>query len=133
MTMYGLQDVYLAEGSINGDRFTHFLEEYLVPFLMLFNWSNPFSVVVMDNASIHHVESAVAAIERTEARIIFLPTYSPDLNPLEPVFGKVKTILKENDAIFQTCRSPKTFLTMAFDMITQEDCISYVRHCGYID
>ena len=62
MSVYGLQDVYLAEGTINGDRFVHFVKECLLPMLMPFNGINPFSVVIMDNASIHHVDSVVALI-----------------------------------------------------------------------
>ena len=99
---------------------------------MTFNEVNLFSVVIMDNASIHHVDNVTTAIQNTGARLIFLPPYPPDLNPLEPVFSKVKSILKENDAIFQACSRPKAFLTMAFGMITAEDCISYTRHCGYM-
>ena len=57
----------------------------------------------------------------------FHPT-SLRFESLEPVFSKVKSILKENDAIFQTCSRPKLFLTMAFGMITAED----TRHCGYM-
>ena len=72
-----------------------------------FNGINPLSVVIMDNASIHHVQSNVRLIESTGAKVLFLPPYSPDLNPLEPVFGKVKTILKENDCIFQTSSTPR--------------------------
>lgn len=131
MTVYGLFDVFLAEGSINGDRFAQFTETYLVPFLMPFNGTNPFSVVIMDNASIHHVSDVVALIQNVGARLVFLPPYSPDLNPLEPVFGKVKSILKENDIIFQACSSPKALLAMAFGMITAEDCTNYAKHCGY--
>ena len=92
----------------------------------------PFSTVIMDNVFIHHVDSALRVIRSAGAKVIFLPPHSPDLNPLEPVFGKVKTLLKENDAAFQASSSPKTLLTMAFEMITQEDCVSYARHCGYM-
>ena len=86
----------------------------------------------MDNASIHHVASVVRLIESTGAKLVFLPPYSPDLNPLEPVFGKVKQLLKENDSIFQVCSSPRAFLMMVFGMVTTEDCISFSRHCGYM-
>jgi len=90
MSVQGIHDVFLAEGSINGDRFEFFIRNYLLPVLMPFNGINPLSVVVMDNASIHHVESNVRLIESMGAKVIFLPPYSPDLNSLEPVFGKVK-------------------------------------------
>ena len=132
MTVYGLHDVYLAEGTIDGDRFTQFVEKCLLPSLMPFNGVNPFSVVIMDNASIHHVVGVAALIRNMGARLIYLPPYSPDLNPMEPVFSKVKAILKENDALIQACTSPKALLAMAFGMITTEDCISYSRHCAFV-
>ena len=132
MSIYGLHDVFLAEGTINGDRFAHFIEKCLSPLLMPFNAVNPYSVVIMDNASIHHVDSVVSLIRRSGACLIFVPPYSPDLNPLEPVFGQVKSILKENDKLLQACSSPKAFLAMAFGMITSEDCTNYCKHCGYM-
>ena len=85
----------------------------------------------MDNASIHHVESNVNLIESMGAKVIFLPPYSPDLNLLEPVFGKVKAILKENDSIFQATSTPRILLAMAFTMVTQEDCQNFSKYCGY--
>lgn len=132
MSIYGLYDVYLAEGTINGKRFTQFVENYLLNILMPFNGINPFSVVVMDNATIHHVESVISLIESVGARVVFLPPYSPDLNPLEPVFSKVKTILQANHQLLQVCTSPKALLAMAFGMITGEDCMNFSKHCGYL-
>ena len=83
----------------------------------------------MDNASIHHVDDAVDAIENTaQAKVIFLPPYSPDLMPLEEVFSKVKSILKANNKVFTM---PTALLTMAFGMVTSEDCNGYIHHSGY--
>ena len=114
MSVQGIHDVFLAEGSVNGERFEFFIWNYLLPVLMPFNGINPLSVVILDNASIHHIQSNVQLIESTGAKVLFLPPYSPDLNPLEPVFGKVKTILKENDPIFQTTSTPRLLLALAF-------------------
>lgn len=99
---------------------------------MPFNGINPRSIIVMDNASIHHVQNVMDLIEdQAQAKVIFLPPYSPDLNPVETVFCKVKNIMKANDALFQVCNSPRAF-AMAFGMVTTEDCISFISHCGYI-
>lgn len=99
---------------------------------MPFDGINPQSVVIMGNTSIHHVyTSNMQFIESAQARVFFLPPYSPDLNPLESVFGKVKTILKEHDSIFQTSDSPRVLIAMTFRMIAQEDCFNFTRHCGY--
>ena len=69
---------------------------------MRFNGSNPHSIVVMDNASIHHTQDVIDLNEsQAQAKVIFLPPYSTDLNPVEMVFSKVKSILKANDSLFQ--------------------------------
>ena len=80
--------IALTEGTINGHRFSHFLQEYLIPQLQPFNGSNPNSIVIIDNVSIHHVCTIVDLIENIEAEVIFLPPYSPHLNPLEIYLAK---------------------------------------------
>ena len=97
MSISGLYDLYLAEGTMSGDRLLHFINTFLLPVLIPYNGVNPHSIVIMDNASIHHVDEILQIIENAGAKVIFLPPYSLDLNPLEPVFGNVKVILKEND------------------------------------
>ena len=81
----------------------------------------------MDNASIHHVDEVTELIIQTGALLHFLPPYSPDLNPVEQVFSKVKAIMKENDQLFQVFSEPRVLLTMAFDMITDNDCKEYMQ------
>ena len=132
MSMDCVHDVFIAEGTVDGDRFQYFIRTSLLPIINPFNTVNPQSVVVMDNASIHHVEEAVNLIEGVGAKVLFLPPYSPDLNPCEPVFGKIKAILKENDQFLQVCSTPRVFLATAFSMITSEDCTSFVKHCGFL-
>ena len=81
-----MHDVYLAEGSINGERCTQFVESCLLPILNPFNGVNQHSVVIMDNTSIHHVDMVQDLLEGAGARLIFLPPYLPDLNPVEGVY-----------------------------------------------
>ena len=64
------------------------------------------------------------------AIIQFLPPYSPELNPIEHVFSKVKAFLKANDLTYLSTYSPTT--VVAFCTITHEDCLSYIKHCGYM-
>ena len=52
--------------------------------------------------------------------------------PLEEVFSKVKSIVKENGSLFQVCSIPRAFLAIAFSFVTSEDCVGYVRHSGYV-
>ena len=62
----------------------------------------------------------------SQAKLIFLPPYSPDLMPLEEVFHQVKSIIKANDGIFQVSLALKALLAMAFSMFTTQDCIATV-------
>ena len=132
MSLEGMQDVQLVEGTVDGDKFKEFVTSTLIPILNPFDGSNPHSVVVMDNCAIHHCDEIGSLIEAAQAKLIFLPPYSPDLMPLEESFSKVKNILKGNDELFQIFTSPRALLAMAFGMITPEDCYGYVRHSGYI-
>lgn len=73
----------------------------------------------MDNASIHHVQEVAELIEvKAGARLLFLPPYSPDLNPVEGVFSQVKSLMKENNNIFQVCTAPRAMIAMIFGQRT---------------
>ena len=111
ISMDGIHDVFIAEGTMNGERFTMFVRNVLLPHLNPFNGVNPRSVVIMDNASIHHVDQVVDLIERQAgAKLCFLPPYSPDLNPAEGVFSQIKSIMKQNDQLFQVCSASRALL-----------------------
>ena len=77
--MKGIEDVYIHEGSVDGDVFQ---KHPLASILMPYNGSNSHSVVVLDNASIHHLSTVEDMILGVGALIRFLPPYSPDLNPI---------------------------------------------------
>lgn len=128
----GIHDVYLAEGSVDGHRFARFVEEALLPMLNPFNNVNPHSVVIMDNASIHHVQEVTDLIEgQAGAKLCFLPPYSPDLNPVEGVFSQVKSLMKETRDLFEVTASPRAYLAMLFATVTAEDCKSQILCSGY--
>lgn len=134
MSLEGIHDVCLLEDSVNGDKFADFIKNNLLPILQPFNGVNPFSVVIMDNAAIHHVDSVTDLIEnQAGAHLLFLPPYSPDLNPIEEVFSQVKAIMKKNDTLFQVTTIPRVLLTLAFGMVTKEHCHSYIVSSGYIE
>ena len=101
MSITGIHDVYITEGTTDGVKFAHFIREYLLPLVLPYNGSNPCSIVIMDNAAIHRVHQNVGLIENVGAKLIFLPPFSPDFNPIEIVFSKVKHIMKENDKLFK--------------------------------
>ena len=99
MSLQRISDAYIFEGTVNGEKFEYFLRSCLVPLVQPFNWINPHSVIIMDNASIHHVQAVTDLVEnQMGARLLFLPPYSPDLNPAEEVFSKM------NEA--QSCNLP---------------------------
>ena len=88
----GMLDVYATAKNVNADTFCEYVECCLLPFLLPFNGTNPNSVVILDNASIYHVERVVRLIEDTGAMVLFLPPYSPDIMPIEECFSKVKKL-----------------------------------------
>lgn len=133
MSLDGIHDVYITEGTIIGDKFTDFIRNYLLPILLPFNYTNPRSVVIMDNASIHHVQQVQDLIEtQTGARLCYLPPYSPDLMPVEGLFSQAKQTIKENYKLFQTSTAPRMLLAMAFGMVSSDNCKGHISNCGYI-
>ena len=132
MSISGMEDIYVVEENVNGDIFEHFVATCLLPQLMPFNGVNTHSVVIMDNCSVHHLERITQMITSTGALLKFLPPYSPDLNPIELVFSKAKSFIKSNYMVIQSTINPRTIISMAFNTVTQDDCISYVRSSGYI-
>ena len=94
MSTRGVEDLEIHNGTINGDKFICFIERCIVPIIQPFDGLNSRSVLVMDNASIHHVGEVQQMISNCGAIIRFLPPYSPDLNPMEEVFAQVKSFLK---------------------------------------
>ena len=110
------------------------VERCLLPYLMPFNCTNPRSVVVMDNASIHHVDKVVALIEEVGAMVIYLPPYSPDVMPIEECFSKVKAYLRANDPLLHILDDSEIedAILSAFARVTPSDCYGWVKHCGYI-
>ena len=114
MTLSGVENAYISEGSVNGEVFGDFVRRSLLPILQPFNGINPCSVIIMDNASIHHLEEIEDMITGVGAIIRFLPPYSPDLNPCEEVFAKIKAFLGANDTVYAATISPRVMVSLAF-------------------
>ena len=128
MSLSGILDVSVSKGTTNGDTFYDFVQKYLLPQLQPFNGCNPHSVVVMDNCTIHHVHEVVKMIEEVGAIVQFLPPYSPDLNPIEEAFSKVKSELKSLERIMDIS-DIETIMLAAFASISQLDCQGWISHC----
>jgi hypothetical protein len=118
-------------GTYNGDKFVEFITGTLIPEMCQFDGSSPRSVLVMDNCAIHHVSPALQALTDAGIVTMFLPPYSPDLNPAEELFSFVKYYLKEHDEILQAVNDPKPIIKAAFDSVTVEDCLGWINHSGY--
>jgi transposase len=119
----GLTAPLVVDGAINGELFLGYVRQHLVPTLL------PGDIVVLDNLSAHKVAGVRAAIEAVKARIVYLPPYSPDLNPIELVFSKFKWLVRSAaertvDGLWRLCGQ-------LLDQFTATECQNYFRHCGY--
>lgn len=111
------------EGAVNGEVFRTYVEECLAPTL------RPGDVVVMDNLASHKVSGVREAIESRQATICYLPPYSPDLNPIEKMWAKVKSLIRREAA--RTTRTLLKAITKALRAVTNDECANYFRSCGY--
>lgn len=85
-----------------------------------------------DKAAIHHVHEVREMIENSGSILIYLPPYSPDYNPIEELFSKVKGWIRANDVVFQSSNEPELIIHEAFLQITQDDCYGYFKHGEYV-
>ena len=112
-----------VDGAINGPMFRAWVEQHLAPLL------KPGDIVVMDNLSSHKVAGIRTAIEAAGAELRYLPPYSPDLNPIELAFSKLKKLLRDGaartvDKLWELCGQ-------ILDQFTELECRNYFQHCGY--
>jgi transposase len=119
----GLVAPMVLDGAMNGDVFVAYAEQVLVPAL------RPGDVVVMDNLSSHKRVAAVRAIERAGCSVVYLPPYSPDFNPIELAFAKVKARLRA--AELRTIDRIEAFFGRVHDEFPPGECRNYLRHAGY--
>lgn len=120
----GMIAPYVLDGAVNAELFTAYIEQVLVPTLRTKD------IVIMDNLPVHKVPAVRRAIEAAGAQLLFLPPYSPDLNPIEMVFAKMKATLRHEahrsvDALWRALGRIAT-------AITPTECENYLRHCGYL-
>ena len=119
----GMRCATTVDGAVNGDVFVAFVEQVLAPTLKAGD------LVVMDNLSSHKLTRVRQAIEAVNAKLVYLPPYSPDLNPIELAFSKLKQLMRSAkhrvvDTLWQHTQP-------LLDAITPSDARGYFRHCGY--
>jgi hypothetical protein len=95
-------------------------------------YSRDNSVIIMDNARIHHDNELIALLEGLGCRVIFLPPYSPDYNPIETAFSTVKSWIKRNSNFMEACNNPIYALLVACSQITPQMARSYFESSIYI-
>lgn len=123
LTPSGLQAAMTVSGAINGDVFAAYLDQVLGPTL------RPGDVVVLDNLPAHKVDGLAERVEAHGARLLYLPPYSPDFNPIELAFSKLKTWLRTAQA--RTREALESVLQEAIEWITELDAKNWFDHCGY--
>lgn len=111
------------EGAMTSETFTAYVEQILAPTLKRGD------IVIWDNVPIHKAEDARLAIEAKGARVLFLPPYSPDMNPIELAFSKLKAILRK--AAARSTRSLWRALRKALSCFTAQECKNFLAHAGY--
>jgi transposase len=119
----GIHCSTVVDGAINADIFEAFVKQVLVPQL------RQGDVVVMDNLSSHKRASIRQLIEGRGATLLFLPLYSPDLNPIEMVFSKIKQLLRSMGC--RTCEALWNAMQSVLDKVVASDAANCFAHCGY--
>jgi len=114
---------WVLDGPVNGASFRTYVEKVLVPTL------KPGNIVIMDNLGSHKGKAVRQAIRSAGAKLFFLPKYSPDLNPIEQVFAKLKHLLRK--AAARTQEAVCAAIGQLLDAFTPQKCANYFKNAGY--
>lgn len=123
LRLSGLTAPLVIDGAVNGAVFVNYVRQHLAPTLTTGD------ILIMDNLTSHKVTGVREAVEARGARVLYLPPYSPDLNPIELVFSKFKWLLRSAqcrsvESLWETCGQ-------LLDRFSPNECANYFRHCGY--
>lgn len=123
LRLEGLSAPMLLDGAMNGAAFKAYVEKILAPSLA------PRDIVVMDNLPSHKVDGVRQAIKAAGAYPLYLPSYSPDFNPIEQLFAKLKALLRKAQA--RTVDELWQAIEDCLDRFDAEECANYFRNAGY--
>jgi transposase len=123
LSLRGIGAVMTIESATDGEVFTAYVEQVLCPRL------RPGDVVILDNLSAHKVGGIRQRIEAQGAELLYLPPYSPDLNPIEKAWFKLKQFLRASKA--RSAEALDQAITEALKTITADNAVAWFRHCGY--
>jgi transposase len=119
----GIVAPWVLDGPIDGESFITYVEKVLVPVL------RPGDIVIMDNLGSHKGQAVRRLIRSAGAKLIFLPKYSPDLNPIEQVFAKLKHLLRK--AAARTVDAICDAIGKLLQAFTPQECANYLENAGY--
>jgi transposase len=120
----GLEALMMVNGATDSEVFAAFVREVLAPTLC------EGDIVVLDNLGAHRSRAAREVVEARGARLVFLPPYSPDLNPIEQCWSKLKTYLRAAKA--RTREALEEAIKQALATLTESDARAWFKHCGYV-
>jgi len=123
LTLEGTFAPMLIEGGTDREVFLAYLDGVLIPSL------KPFQIVIMDNLGAHHAHGVRERIEAAGCSVLFLPPYSPDLNPIEMLFSKLKTLVRS--LAHRTHATLTSVIARVLDNVTPDDCRGWFDHAGY--
>lgn len=123
LRLNGMAAPMLLDGPMNGPAFLAYAEQVLAPEL------RPGDIVVMDNLPAHRISGVRQAIEKVGARLLFLPPYSPDFNPIEMAFSKLKALLRK--AAARTIEELWSVVANCLPAFSAEECRHYFEAAGY--
>jgi len=123
LSVHGVQAPFMVDGGVNINAFLYYVENILLPTL------RPGQIVVMDNCSAHDKAELEDIFEEHGIELWFLPTYSPDLSPIELAFNNIKDSLK--DASAQSIKTLPSAVMQAIKSISLADILAWFRLCGY--
>lgn len=113
----------VIDGAMDGAAFSAYAESFLAPSLA------EGDVVVLDNLAAHKVKGVREAIDKSGATLLYLPPYSPDFNPIEQAFAKLKALLRK--AAARTVEGLESAIAGALEAFSPEECANYFTHAGY--
>jgi transposase len=119
----GLTAPLVIDGPMTGELFRAYVQQHLAPTL------HKGDIVILDNLAAHKVSGVGAAIKAAGARLEYLPPYSPDLNPIEQVFAKLKSLLRS--AAQRTISGLEQTIGQLLDQFSPQECRNYFQHSGY--
>jgi transposase len=122
LSLEGISAAMTVEGALDTPAFEAYVAHILAPTL------RPGQLVVLDNLAVHHKAAVRQTLAARGCRVLFLPSYSPDLTPIEQAFAKIKAALRRIGA--RTREALEAAIAQAIDHITPRDARGFFRHCG---